>query len=361
MKMLFVMPIMKYSGAPKMMATVANWFAENGEEVKILTFLDPEITQKLHENIKTDSLNFKRKKGKLGLISDYYNLRKQIIAYVLKEKPDVLMTFGDIFSTMTLKKLKKKGICTIVSERADPGGSGMIARYRRHAFGHASGLVFQTEGAKSCFKKAVQDKGVVIPNPVSVSNAECVPFAERKKKIVSVGRFDFNQKRQDLLIEAFKTVHEKHPDYTLYFYGDGGDLNKAKNLASTYGLAECIVFAGTVSPIEDYIKDATLMVLPSDFEGIPNAIIEAMNMNIPVISTDCRPGGARLLLGKDEFGLISPIGDSKALAEKICYALDNLPKMQEMSEQGKKSLARFEPETIANMWKTVVYEIKNKK
>ena len=358
MKMLFVMPIMKYSGAPKMMAKVANWFSEAGEEVKVLTFLDPEITQKLHENIKTDCLNYRRKKGKLGLISDYYNLRKQIINYVLKDKPDVLMTFGDIFSTMALKTLKNKGICTIVSERADPSGGGVIARYRRCAFTNASGLVFQTEGAKNCFSQKVQDKGFVIPNPVAVSDVECVPYENREKKIVSVGRFDFNQKRQDLLIEAFAEVHKKFSDYKLVFYGDGTDLEKAKNMATEKGLSDCIEFAGAVSPIEDYIKDASLLVLPSDFEGIPNAVIEGMNMKIPVVSTDCRPGGARLLLGDDEFGLICPIGDAKALSEKMICALSNPDKMFLMSDKAKESLSRFKPDVIADMWKSAVNQIK---
>lgn len=358
MKMLFVIPVMKYSGAPKMMAQVANWFAESGEDVKVLTFLDPEIIQKLNENIKTDCLNFKRKKGKLGLISDYYNLRKQIINYVLKDKPDVLMTFGDIFSTMALKTLKNKGICTVVSERADPGGNDFISKYRRRAFEHASGLVFQTEGAKKCFSKKVQDKGFVIPNPVAVSDVECVPYQNREKKIVSVGRFDFNQKRQDLLIEAFAEVHKKFPDYKLVFYGDGADMKKAENIAKEKGLSDFVSLAGSVRPVEAYIKDASLSVLSSDFEGIPNAVIEAMNMKIPVVSTDCRPGGARLLLGEDEYGLICPIGDVKALSEKIIYALSNPEEMFLMSDKAKESLSRFKADVIADKWKSAVNQIK---
>lgn len=361
MKMLFVMPVMKYSGAPKMMATVANWFAEAGEDVTVCTFLDPEITQKLHENIQKDCLNFKRSQSRIGRLTlDYLRLRKAIIHYVLDKKPDVLMTFGDIFSTTALKALKKAGITTVVSERVDPSGTDLISRYKRKAFKNASGFVFQTDGAKNCFDSAVRERSYVVPNPVTLGDAECVPFAERQKKIVSVGRFEFKQKRQDVLIRAFEKVHEKYPDYVLCFYGDGPDLAKAKEMVAQSPAKDFVCMPGAVSPVEDYIKDAELSVLSSDYEGIPNAVIEAMNMCVPVVSTDCSPGGARLLLGEDEFGYVVPCGDAEALAEKMIYALSHPEEAQEKSAKAKASLERFEPSKIAEMWRKAVEEIKNR-
>ena len=362
MKMLFVMPAMQYSGAPKMMATVANWFAESGEDVTVCTFFKSKVTQNLHSSISVECLEIERSKSRIRqLTTDYFRISGEIYNYVMNKKADVVITFGDLFSTLTLSKLKKAGQCVIVSERVDPSRKELLSAYKRQAFRNANGFVFQTEGAKRCFSDDVQKNSYVIPNPVTVSETECVPFAERNKKIVSVGRFEFKQKRQDLLIKAFSEVYKKHPDYTLYFYGDGADLSAAKTMAQQTEAKDAVVFAGAVSPIEDYIKDASLMVLSSDYEGIPNAIIESMNMKIPVVSTDCSPGGARLLLGDDEYGYIVPAGDEKALAERICYAIENMDEMFDKCEKAKESLVRFKSETIAQMWKDAVSEIKNRR
>lgn len=360
MKILFLTVALQYSGAQKMMAQVANWLAEAGEEVAITTYFSPEITQKLDERIKTDCMHVKRGGGAKELLKDYFVFRKRIVNYVLNQKADVVITFGDLFSTMALAELKRKGQCVIVCERADPGGTDLISRYRRVAFKKASGYVFQTEGAKDCFCKDIQDRGYVIPNPVIVSHSECLPFEARKKKIVSVGRLEFKQKRQDLLLEAFEYVHKKHPDYELYCYGDGPDLERARQMAKESDASEKIFLPGAVSPIEEYIKDASLSVLSSDFEGIPNAVIEAMNMKIPVVSTDCSPGGARLLLGEDEFGLVVPCGNAEALAEKMIYAIEHKEEMQAKSIGAKESLKRFRPEIISEMWKKSIYEIKKR-
>ena len=64
-------------------------------------------------------------------------------------------------------------------------------------------------------------------------------------------------------------------------------------------------------------------MLPSDYEGMPNALMEAMALGLPCISADCRPGGARTLIENGKNGFIIPVGNTDALAEKIAYLLDN--------------------------------------
>ena len=79
---------------------------------------------------------------------------------------------------------------------------------------------------------------------------------------------------------------------------------------------------GTKSDVLNWIKESYCFVLTSDFEGLPNSLIEAMCMGIPCISTDCSPGGARQLLSDDR-GLIVPCGDKERLAEAINIYLEN--------------------------------------
>ena len=75
--------------------------------------------------------------------------------------------------------------------------------------------------------------------------------------------------------------------------------------------------------IFDCIRTARLFVLPSDYEGMPNALMEAMSLGLPCISADCRPGGARTLIEDGKNGFIVPVRDVNTLAEKIAYLLDN--------------------------------------
>lgn len=358
MKLLFVMPYMRYSGAPKMMATVANWFAESGDDVTVCTFFKAEVTQNLNPKIKLENLGIERGGNKIyNLTLGYIKTEKKIYDYIKKQKADAVISFGDMFSLGLFKKLNKDGQCVIVSERADPSGTGFFAKHRKKTFGFANGFVFQTEGAKACFSEDIQKRGFVIPNSINRSEVEVVPFADRKKKIVCVGRFELKQKRQDVLIKAFEIFYEKHPEYELVFYGDGEDMQASKAMADSSKASKNIMFPGAVKPIEQYIKDASMLVMPSDYEGIPNAIIEAMNMEIPVVSTDCRPGGARMLLGENEYGRVVPIGDFEGLAREMCYVADNYEVAKETAKKAKISLDRFEESKISQMWKDAINTI----
>ncbi len=361
MKLLFVMPYMRYSGAPKMMATVANWFAEEGNDVTVCTFFASEVTQKLNPKIKLDNLGIVRSSFKLlNLTVGYMKTEKKIFNYIMASKADAVISFGDMFSVGLFNKLKSKKQCIIVSERADPTGNGFFAKQRKKAFENASGFVFQTEGAKKCFSESIQKRGFVIPNSINCTDVSVVPFEERKKKIVCVGRFELKQKRQDVLIKAFGIFYKSHPEYQLVFYGDGDDMNASKALAEETLASSAILFPGAVKPIENYIKDASILAMSSDYEGIPNAIIEAMNMVIPVVSTDCRPGGARMLLEDGKYGSIVPIGDYEGLARELEKVAENPEEAYSRALAAKESLSRFEESKIKEMWIDAIGAIVNR-
>lgn len=138
---------------------------------------------------------------------------------------------------------------------------------------------------------------------------------ERKKEdinyseIVTVARLE-PQKNQELLIDAFNIVSNKHKDVVLKIFGEGSLKKKLQNRIDELGLKDKVYLMGTKSDVLNWIKESYCFVLTSDFEGLPNSLIEAMCMGIPCISTDCSPGGARQLLSDDR-GLIVPCGDKE--------------------------------------------------
>lgn len=123
----------------------------------------------------------------------------------------------------------------------------------------------------------------IIFNPISVSS---VSKNTNLKKIVTVGRLTV-QKNQKLLIESFSEVLKKYPNIILEIYGDGEKREELKYIIKTLGVSNNVIFKGNILNVHEAIADAGLFVLSSDYEGLSNALMEAMMMGLPCISTTC--------------------------------------------------------------------------
>ena len=134
------------------------------------------------------------------------------------------------------------------------------------------------------FKGNVHEKGVVINNPVEVEYLST--NNSTSKKIVTLGKF-VPRKDQSLLIEAFSLFEKSHKGYNLYIYGSGILLDTLKEFVKSKHLEYCVHFKGFSLHIHKDIKDAEFFVLSSDFEGLPNTLIESMMMGISSISINC--------------------------------------------------------------------------
>lgn len=359
MKIIFMIPSLDYTGAPKMMAWISNQMAQKGYDVKFVTFFSSQQERALNENVEFISFGLTRSKNRfirntLGMIKIISKLDK----YVKNERPDILVSFLDSVSCMYLRKARKR--CNVViSERGDPNTyKGIISKIRFWSMKFADLTVFQTEGARAFFKDkyGIYEQSTVIPNPVVLTDEvkklqiKIPNFQDRDNKIVTVGRLSFNQKRQDVLLKAFEIVHKKHPELELVIYGDGGDEEKLQELVSQLRLDKCVTLAGKVLGVEKEILNAKVFVLTSDYEGIPNALIEALSVGVPCVSTDCSPGGAKLLINSGENGFLVPCGDIKGIAKSILTLVEN----EEFSEKFSKASVEiendFSEKKIADMW-----------
>lgn len=368
MKILFTIPRLTYSGAPKMMAWVANQMSEKGHEVHLLTFFSEEKARVLHETIHTCSLNVIQSKSRLirnttGMFRTIWQLHKKV-----KEiKPDIVVSFLDSvgYVYLPIGHFFTKARY-IVSERVDPYSyHGRVSKIRFHLMQYADGSVFQTEGARKFFEKypKIYNKSTVIPNPVVINDTvrdmqKHVPsYNERDNRIVTVGRLSLTQKRQDVLLEAFRLFLKKHPDYKLEIYGDGQDKDKIQQMIDTMGLSDCVTLAGRIDKVEETIFNAQAFVLTSDFEGIPNALIEAMSIGVPSVSTDCSPGGAALLIRDGENGFLVPRGDAEAIAEKLSQLVSDAETSSIFSKNSPSITGDFAEDIIADKWEKFMLTI----
>jgi glycosyltransferase involved in cell wall biosynthesis len=194
----------------------------------------------------------------------------------------------------------------------------------------------------------------VIPNPLKADLPE--PYTgERNKTITTFCRISA-QKNLPLLLDAFALLHKNHPDSRLCIIGDSfnaeGDAIKAEILRRmteefTDGCVELQPFRDRVH--EGILQDA-MYVNSSDYEGISNAMLEAMAIGMPVVCTDCPIGGAKATIQDGENGLLVPVGDVQALY----HAMKRVWEGKELSDRLSHNAAKLREElslaNIARRW-----------
>lgn len=251
--------------------------------------------------------------------------RYQAVRKILKQfSPDIVLSMPEEIGIFVIFAMLGTGIPVVVSERNNPWvmPNKKITRFlRRCAYPFAKGLIFQTERAASFFPKRQQKKGVILPNPLDCSRLPDVYEGEREKVVVGAGRLD-SQKNFPLLIRAFAKFYESHSDYRLVIYGEGGKRQELEALASALLPEEAWSMPGRVNDLPHRMASCSMFVLSSDYEGVPNVLIEAMAVGTPCVSTDCAPGGAAELIHTGENGLLVPVRDEVALVNTMCQMID---------------------------------------
>lgn len=223
----------------------------------------------------------------------------------------------------------------IISERCDPNRL-MGKRYGRpfieEYYNRVDAAVFQTEDAQLVYPANVREKGTVIFNPIKVDLPE--PYVGKRNNIISTFCRISEQKNLPMLIEAFNLLHVDYPGYKLRIIGDAPNeegarvIEAVKNLVDKYKLdsvVELLPFSSNVH--EDVLEDA-MYVNTSDYEGISNAMLEAMAIGLPVVCTDCPIGGAKDTIEDGINGLLVPVGD----AEATCLAMKRIIEDENLAE-----------------------------
>ena len=169
----------------------------------------------------------------------------------------------------------------------------------------------------------------------------------KTKQVIAVGRYTY-QKGFDMLIESWKYVKEKHPDWVLKIYG-GGDKKSFEELRDSLGLQDNIFLEPSTDNIIDKYCESSIFVLSSRFEGFGMVITEAMACGLPAVSFEC-PSGPRDIIKEGEDGLLVENGNIKQLAEKISYLIENEELRKEMGSKARINVERFKIENIAKQW-----------
>lgn len=340
-------------GAERVFCSMANLLVQRGHEICIITNVEGEPSYELDGRVQRFVLLYnKERKNK---VLNFLHCMKRLKTYVKAHAEDRYVVFLPSTTIMLLafRKYIRGGI--VVSERCDPEKNADWAKWAlKKWIRRADGVVFQTDTAKEWYLPYLRKaKPVVIPNAINPAFIRPVYEGEREKTIVGAGRLN-GQKNFHLLIRAFARIAPKFPEHKLVIYGKGGLLDSLRSLAEELGVGERVEFPGYVSDMPERLERASMFVLSSDFEGMPNALMEAMASGLPCVSTDCGGGGARFLIDNEKNGLLVPQKDEEAMAAAMERILSDKALAASLGNEARQLQETLSPEKIYGEWETVI-------
>ena len=343
MKIVFITATMGGGGSERVIAELANQYIKWNHQVEIIMTAGEETAYYLDPKVKAICLGGQTQGNIWKRIKRLSLLRKRMLA----SEDTLFISFGTETNLYCILASMGKRIPLLLSERNDPGHCTYpMIRNLLYSFGKK--FVFQTPDARACFSNSVQQNSIVIPNPIT-RNIPIFDVTEREKKIVTVGRLT-PQKNHRLMLAAFSKFHKEYSDYELVFYGQGELEQELKQYVEELQLQENVIFAGFHKDVLNQIKNVSMYVLSSDYEGISNSLLEALAIGLPVISTDCPIGGSKMCIQNGVNGLLVPVGDVEALSEAMIKIVENPDWAERMGREATKVRERFSVENIARKW-----------
>lgn len=338
MKIVILMGSLTMGGAERVATTLASYLSKHNIETYLVSFDDKMSSYVIEDSIHFINNKDVEKKGKLKGI-------KQRINFLWKKldeiQPDLIFTMFYIVNIYALlyKLFRHKKVKVVSSERCNPKSKdrkGIKEVLNKLSSKKCDGFIFQTEKAKKCYPKKIQEKSIVIHNAVSNPLLKEVDISTiRTKKIIStMGRLE-EQKAHDIMIKAFEPLAKKYPEYKLIIYGEGSKRKELERLIQELNLQDNIILPGNDEKAILEVAQSQIFVLTSRYEGMPNALIEAMALGIPSISTNCDMGPAELIQnGKN--GYLVAVDDIEDITKKIEMLIKDEQLRNSISENSKK-------------------------
>lgn len=354
MKIGFLINDLNAGGAERATVSLANYFVKHNINTGIITFKECESFYPLsndveHHKLSFDeiehSLSFKRL---IGAVKRMFRIR----SYIKSLELDYLigmsfsMTWYAVFATFFTKT---KAIGT---ERNNPyryKSSRFNTILRKAFYRICDGYIFQTKKSAQFFTKTLRKTDAIIPNAIfNDSVYELTPPEIREKYICAVGRLT-DQKRFDLLIEAFSFIADKIPEYRLIIFGEGELRDSLEKQIRDAGLNNRVLLPGTNPEAVKVVNRSSVFVLSSDLEGMPNALMEALAMGVPSVSTRCDMGPEELI-DNEVNGILVDVGSSQQIADAILRIIENPDFSDKLSENARNLIKTHSIDVISNRW-----------
>ncbi|WP_432629597.1 glycosyltransferase [Brotaphodocola sp.] len=343
-KYLFIIPSLSKGGAERVVSVLASELIKVDRMSVIVTHFKVEKEYPVDSSVKViclselEEVEYRKKISKKYLLELAYKLRKVI----QKERPDFILPF--LWTTCIRTDIallgsmyKKRVIQTVRNNPYIFPESKLQKKYRDSLVKRSRKTIVQNIDQKRYFMNSIQNKISVLPNPVSKNLMEI-----RRKpdtdvfRIIGVGRVE-KQKNFNLLIDAVAEVYRIYPMVRLDIFGEGTLKNDLQKHIVQLGLDNIITLRGRSSDYYEMYGHADVFVLSSDFEGMPNTLLEAMAVGLPCISTDCPTGPADIIYHMEN-GILVPVGDKEELSNRIQLLIEDKTLREKIGKNAKVTI-----------------------
>lgn len=356
-------------GADRVITNKANWLAEYGYDVMIVTDtqLGREPIYPLSPKVILQDLaiDFSLEYGhSLPVRAWWYfklmrQYRKKLTEVLMKRQSDVVITtLGRDLDFLT--KIKDGSVKIGESHIARQFSRNfhlmeqkgclhkMIAqRWRKKQEKDVSkldALVLLTREDANSWKGVTNT--FVIPNPTPFYPEESSTCESHKA--ICVGRLN-EQKGYEYLIDAWTIVSKRHPDWILNAYGSGEIKEQLLMRIDEKGVSNSLILNEPTSDIIGKYLESSIYIMSSRFEGFPMVLLEAMSCGLPCVSFDC-PNGAKDIIEDGRNGFLVEYLNVNALAESICKLIEDESLRKMLGQTAKEDVMMYLPDSIMKLW-----------
>lgn len=360
-KILFVLPRMNGGGAERVASILVNHLCHT-YDVTLVVLVSDTSFYPLEKEVRFISgmLEVDRTSKAARMASMARNFLRAIAfvrRQIREQKPVIVFSMlpqTDIVTALAMTGMR--GVCHISSERGDPGRRNRMMQFiLEQIYRRCQRFVCQSEAVARYYDKIPQENKAVIPNPVDFENYPPRVPEGTPIRVVGIGRLR-PVKNFALLIDSFSIIADRHPKVRLDIYGEGSQRQELQAKINAYNLQERITLRGASRQVLMDIRDAAVFVMPSNNEGFPNALVEAIAMGIPAISTDFATGVAREIVGQ-ETGIVVPCGDRQAMAKALDELLSDTARREEMRQKGYHAVEPFACDRVIDTWDHLFREL----
>lgn len=290
-----------------------------------------------------------------GRHTDIRHLREFLIA----DGTDVFLSMqSDAFHLLWSVACMGSGTPFICSERIDP-----VIYIENYAWNRAGRLAVLA-GADFIHEllppyvdtvpEILRNKVRVMPNAAPLYSISADPIGGGHKKLLYLARF-CGQKRPLMLLDAFRLVMDKHPQWNLEMWGHGPHEKRLKKQISKHGLDGRVHLRGICLDSARVLSQAQAYCLPSSFEGFPNTVLEAMSAGLPVAGfASCK--GVAGVVRDGETGLLAREDSAMGLADVLDKLLGDAELRARLGKAGKAACSDYAPDKIFDQWENLFYE-----
>jgi GalNAc-alpha-(1->4)-GalNAc-alpha-(1->3)-diNAcBac-PP-undecaprenol alpha-1,4-N-acetyl-D-galactosaminyltransferase len=355
-KIAFVIPYLDSGGAERVVTTLANELV-NYYEVSIITYTKKDPFYELDSRIQLyyclETLAPSR--NTFAALFNNYKLIRRLWQLFREKQIAVVIGFLTSANVLTIIAGKLCGVKVIISERNNPKRDRIQKMWeflRRKTYPYADTLVVQTEYIKSVFQTYVdENKIVILPNPINPDLSKKRIFnRERNNEILSVGRLT-DQKNHEMLIRAFALA--KIDNWILIIAGEGENRVRLEKIVEELNLKNRVLLLGRQKNIAEFYNSASIFAFSSNYEGFPNALIEAMHFGMACISTDC-PTGPSELIENGTNGFLTSMHDVEKMAEGLKTLTENKELRSLFGKKAKERVKVFEVAEVLSQWNRVL-------